>query len=233
MQGMPPVVWDRAQGFLVRDAYGNQWIDLTSGIVMANAGHAHPRILSAIQARTEAELLFSYAFPTELRVQALERLVSIAPSELTKAILFSSGTEACECAISLMRKHGYRISPRKLSILSIKGSYHGRTLAAKFSSGAPELVDGLDRTSAFHYQLSLPGGSESAGFEEDVRRLEVDADSVAGILIESIPGWSTTPYPHHYVEAMIRWAGSHRVLLSCDEVKSGIARTGRISPFEH
>ena len=44
MQGMPPIRWQEAQGFLVRDGYGNQWIDLTSGIVVANAGHAHPRI---------------------------------------------------------------------------------------------------------------------------------------------------------------------------------------------
>ena len=49
MTGMPPVLWDSAEGFLVRDGCGNQWIDLTSGIVTANAGHAHPRILEAIR----------------------------------------------------------------------------------------------------------------------------------------------------------------------------------------
>ena len=49
MAAMPPVVWDEAEGFLVRDPYGNQWIDLTSGIVMANAGHAHPRIAQALR----------------------------------------------------------------------------------------------------------------------------------------------------------------------------------------
>ena len=49
MSGMPPVLWHQAEGFLVRDPYGNQWIDLTSGIVLANAGHAHPRIVAVIR----------------------------------------------------------------------------------------------------------------------------------------------------------------------------------------
>ena len=64
MQGMPPVVWDSAEGFLVCDPYGNQWIDLTSGIVVANAGHSHPHIMKAIRKAVDHKLLFSYAFPT-------------------------------------------------------------------------------------------------------------------------------------------------------------------------
>ena len=62
MQGMPPVLWDEAEGFLVRDPFGNQWIDLTSGIVTANAGHAHPRIAAAIIRQVQSKLLFSYSF---------------------------------------------------------------------------------------------------------------------------------------------------------------------------
>ncbi len=49
MAGMPPILWDSAEGFLVRDPYGNQWIDLSSGIVVANVGHAHPDVLAAIR----------------------------------------------------------------------------------------------------------------------------------------------------------------------------------------
>ena len=63
MAGMVPIVWHRAQGFQVRDPYGNQWIDLSSGIVMANSGHAHPRILEAIRRQTDSPLLFTYAYP--------------------------------------------------------------------------------------------------------------------------------------------------------------------------
>src|SRR2546422_9283165 len=94
MAGMPPIQWHQAEGFLVRDPYGNQWIDLCSGIVVANVGHAHPRILEAIKRQVDSQLIFTYAFPSDLRRQLLERLVALAPPGLEKAIVFSSGTEA-------------------------------------------------------------------------------------------------------------------------------------------
>ena len=58
MSGMVPIIWHQAQGFLVRDPYGNQWIDLSSGIVMANTGHAHPVIIQSIQEQLDSPLLF-------------------------------------------------------------------------------------------------------------------------------------------------------------------------------
>src|SRR5437588_6423818 len=91
MQGMPPVLWDQAQGFQVRDPYGNQWIDLTSGIIVANAGHAHPRIVRAIHDQLDAQLLFTYAFPADQRRQVLERLAALAPGAPNQAIFISSG----------------------------------------------------------------------------------------------------------------------------------------------
>lgn len=230
MQGMPPVVWAEASGFLIRDAYGNQWIDLTSGIVMANTGHAHPRVMEAIRRQTESPLVFSYAFPTDLRRRALERVAALAPGPNNKAILFSSGTEATECCISLMRKHGLSISPAKNVVVSFETCYHGRTLGARMSSGQPGLVDGLDRAAARHYQLALP---EKESFEEALGRLAVPPEEVAGVLLESIPGWNTTPHPRDYIDQLMRWAKQHRILVACDEIQSGIGRTGKMFAFEH
>jgi 4-aminobutyrate aminotransferase/diaminobutyrate-pyruvate transaminase/4-aminobutyrate aminotransferase/(S)-3-amino-2-methylpropionate transaminase len=99
MSAMPPVLWDEAEGFLVRDPYGNQWIDLTSAIVMANAGHSHPRIVEAIHRAADGKLLATYAFPATGRSAVLEKLVSLSPIPDSKAILFSAGTEATEAAI--------------------------------------------------------------------------------------------------------------------------------------
>ena len=81
---MVPIVWHLAQGFQVCDPYGNQWIDLSSGIVMANSGHAHPRILEAIRRQAASPLLFTYAYPAEVRRRLLERLVKLAPPGLNK-----------------------------------------------------------------------------------------------------------------------------------------------------
>ena len=233
MLGMPPVVWEQAEGFLIRDPYGNQWIDLTSGIVMANSGHCHPRVMQAIRDQLESQLIFSYAFPTRVREQVLQRLVEIAPPGLDKAILFSSGTEATECCISLMRKHGSKKSPQKVGIVSIEGSYHGRTLAAKFAGGSPGLADGLDRASVFQTQLPLPGGPGSQGFEHDLRQRGVDPETTAGIIFESIPGWSTTLYPKEYVRDLMSWARNYGALVAVDEVQAGMGRTGRWFAFEH
>jgi len=153
MAGMPPILWDGAENFLVRDPCGNQWIDLSSGIVVANVGHANPDVMAAIGRQLDSKRIFSYAFSTQIRRELLERLVKIAPEGLDKAILFSSGTEANECALSLMRKHGLQIAPDKLGILSFESSYHGRTLAAKLAGGPPGIVDGFQRESLFHWQL--------------------------------------------------------------------------------
>ena len=193
MSGMPPILWHEAEGFLVRDPYGNQWIDLTSGIIVANAGHSHPRILQAIRDQLDSHMIFSYAFPTRARQKVLERLVAITPSGLDKALLFSSGTEATECCFSLMRKHGLTKSPGKVGVLSLENSYSGRTLSAKFAGGVPGSVDGLDRTSVLHTQLPFPGGPDSQGFRADVERRGIKPETTAGILFESVSGWSTRP----------------------------------------
>jgi 4-aminobutyrate aminotransferase-like enzyme len=233
MAGMPPIIWHQAEGFLIRDPYGNQWIDLSSGIVVANVGHAHPRILEAIRKQLDSKLVFSYAYPTEIRCQLLERLVDLAPPGLNKAIVFSSGTEATECAMSLMRKHGLSISPSKLGILSIESAYHGRTLSAKLAGSAPGLVDGLNRESVFHTQLPLPGSAESHGFLADLAARSVKPETIAGIIFESIPGWTTTLYPLPYVKELMDWAVRNEVLVTADEVQTGMGRTGKLFAFEH
>jgi 4-aminobutyrate aminotransferase-like enzyme len=233
MAGMPPVLWHQAQGFLVRDPYGNQWIDLTSGIIVANAGHAHPRIVAAVRQQLEAPLLFSYAYPTVVRRRFLERLVRLAPSGLNKAIAFSSGTEASECAISLMRKHGLRAAPDKRVILSFESCYHGRTLAARLAGGEPGPVEGMRREQLFHVQLPLPGSEDSKGFRADLDACGVDPRTVAGVLFESIPGWTTTPYPQPYLDELAAWAEKHDALLAADEIQCGMGRTGRWFAFEH
>jgi 4-aminobutyrate aminotransferase-like enzyme len=233
MAGMPPILWHQAQGFLIRDPFGNQWIDLTSGIVMANVGHAHPRILEAIRQQLDAHLVFTYAYPTQIRRQLLERLVSLAPDGLDKAIVFSSGTEASECAISLMRKHGLTISPKKITIISFESCYHGRTLAAKLAGGAPGQVDGISRERAYHVQLPLPGSGDSQGFTADLAARGVEATTVAGVILEGIPGWTTTPYPQAYMDELARWTRKHKALIAVDEIQSGMGRTGRLFAFEH
>ncbi len=132
-----------------------------------------------------------------------------------------------------MRKHGLRIAENKTGILSIESSYHGRTLSAKLAGGSPGPIDGIAREMACHWQLPLPGGPDSRGFEEDIASRRIDPKRIAGVILESIPGWTTTPYPKEYMQHLMRWANTHQVLVTADEVQSGMGRTGRMFAFEH
>src|ERR1700742_2262929 len=77
MRGQPPIVWHRAEGFQVADAWGNQWIDWSSGVLIANAGHGRREIADAIAQQAHAHLLTSFSFANEPRALLVERLVSI------------------------------------------------------------------------------------------------------------------------------------------------------------
>src|SRR5438876_10339521 len=72
MRGQPPVVWDRAEGFQVYDAWGNQWIDWSSGVLIANAGHGRREIVEAIAHQADSRLLTNYCFPSEIRSRLVE-----------------------------------------------------------------------------------------------------------------------------------------------------------------
>ena len=248
MSAMPPVVWDEAEGFLVRDPYGNQWIDLTSGIVMANAGHNHRRIVEALHRAADGKLLATYAFPAEARLALLEKLVSLSPVPDSKAILFSAGTEATEAAMFLMRLHGRAIHRDKVGILSFASGYHGRTLAASLAAGNPRPEDWIRREEVHHYQVPYPFSPACAWghdptvtcdetcWEKCVEYLNaqgIQPDRIAGIIGEAVPGWATWPIPQRFGAAMQKWARENQIVLCFDEVQAGCGRTGRWFGFEH
>lgn len=248
MAGMPPVVWAEASGFLVRDGFGNQWIDLTSGIVVANAGHAHPGIVAALRGQLDGGPLHTYAFPSPVRLELLEKLVALAPIEDAKALLFSAGTEATECAITLMRRHGRSISPDKIGILSFEQCYHGRTLGAALASGLPQPTDWIGRDRVGYHQIPFPfcprcpwgraayDRCGSACFDSCLQRLAeqgITPDRLAGIILEPLPGWATWPVPQDFAAALMAWARLHQILVTFDEIQCGSGRTGTMFAGAH
>ena len=244
MTAMPPILWHEAEGFLVRDGCGNQWIDLTSVIVLANAGHAHPKITEAIR-ESSTGTLATYAFPHRARSHLLQELVALSPVPDSKAILFCAGTEATESAMMLMRRHGQAIHPDKTGILSFGSGYHGRTLAANLASGSPAEDDWIRREQAGHYQIPFPVASssetedDSSGentFAAAIASLDeqgITPDRIAGFIGEAVPGWLTSPIPAGYARALRDWCDRHKILLCFDEVQCGMGRTGAMYGFEH
>jgi 4-aminobutyrate aminotransferase/diaminobutyrate-pyruvate transaminase/4-aminobutyrate aminotransferase/(S)-3-amino-2-methylpropionate transaminase len=248
MTGMPPILWHEADGFLVHDAYGNQWIDLTSGIVVANAGHSHPRILDAIRKATDRRLLATYAFPSQARLELLEKLVALSPIPDSKAILFCAGTEATECAMTVMRRHGRQIHRDKTGILSFEGSFHGRTLAASFAGGSAQPSDWIERGQVQHFQIPFPdcprcpwersqydecGEACFRNCLESLARRGIGAERIAGMILEPVPGCTTRAMPSDFAAAMAEWARGNDVLIAFDEIQCGCGRTGKLFAGEH
>ena len=238
MRGQPPVVWDRAQGFQVYDAWGNCWIDWSSGVLIANAGHGRPEVADAI-ARQASRMLTNYCFPSEIRARLVERLAGLLPAPLKKVFLLTTGSETVECAIKLCRARGIALGgPARHVIVSYDKSFHGRTLGSQQAGGIPALKDWIVNLDRGFVQIPFPDGwrtadNSFAGFESALREKGIAADDVAGVILETYQGGSAAFAPVEYMQALRAWCTRHRVLLVCDEVQAGFGRTGRLFGFEH
>lgn len=248
MRGELPIVWERAEGYQVFDAFGNCWIDFSSGIFVANAGHAHPRIRRAISQQLDRKLLHNYCFPSEIRARLVRKLVEISPPPLEKVFLLSTGSEATECALKLARTYGRRHGPHKIGIVSFLGAFHGRTLGAQMLGGNPAQKEWIGHLDSDIYQIPFPfcqrcpwGKSEyqQCGewcFQRGMEQLQnqgVELDNIAGFMIESYQAWGAIFYPDDYILALRAWANEHQALVIFDEVQAGFGRTGKLFAFEH
>lgn len=247
MHGQLPIVWDRAEDFQVYDVCGNRWIDFTSTIFVTNAGHANPQIVSALQKTIDHKLLHTYTFAHEARALFLKKLIEITPDQFDKAFLLSSGTEATECAVKLMRMHGQTISPTKLGIISFQGAMHGRTMGAEMLKGDPfqSAWIGYMDPNIHHLLFPYPWAAKDSSskkydwakyFEEDMLALKVKGlnfDDIAGFMIESYLGWCAIFYPVAYIKALVDFAKAYDCLVTFDEIQGGFGRTGKLFAYQH
>ncbi|GMV95631.1 MAG: aspartate aminotransferase family protein [Phycisphaerae bacterium] len=238
MQGQPPVAWARADGFAVFDAAGNRWIDFSSGVLVANAGHGRGEIIEAIVAQARRGLLHSYCFPNELRVRLARRICELAPAPLKKCFLLSTGSEATECAIKLMRTHGRAIHNEKDAIVSFTHSFHGRTLGAQMIGGIPALKEWIAHHDPAMIQVAFPDGFRYAdvtfeGFLRQLHQAGFNPRRIAGVITETYQGGGASFGPPAYFQQMRRWCDEHDVVLTFDEVQAAFGRCGRMWGFEH
>lgn len=248
MHGQMPIVWDRAVNFQVSDKYGNTWIDFTSTIFVANAGHANPEICSALKRTVEQKLLHSYTYYTEIRRDYIRKLIEFTPPQFEKAFLLSSGTEATECALKLMRLNGQAGGKKKPGIVSFEGSMHGRTLGAQMMGGTPAAREWIGYEDPNIHRLPFPypwamkdrNGKEISGptlfashIEELIKQGVNPETDICGFILESYIGWGAVFFPADYVQALEAFTKKHHILLTFDEIQSGFGRTGRLFAYQH
>ena len=238
MRGQPPVIWHRAEGYQVSDAWGNQWIDWSSGVLIANAGHGREEIANAIAEQARAHMLTSFSFANEPRARLVERLVSILPEPLKKVFLYSTGSEAIECAIKMCRTYGVKLGGRsKHVIVTFENGFHGRTLGAQQAGGIPSLKEWIINLDPGFVQVPFPDGFRTRdvsfdGFERALREKGVEPQNVAGVMLETYQGGSSAFAPEPYMQALRQWCTGHKSLLVCDEIQAGFGRTGTLWGFD-
>lgn len=239
MRGQPPVVWHRAEGFQVYDAWGNCWIDWSSGVLIANAGHGRREIIEAVCAQASSGLLTNYCFPSEIRARLTEKLSSILPEPIKKIFILTTGSETVECAIKLCRTHGVKAGGRaKNVIVSFDKAFHGRTLGAQQAGGIPALKEWIVNLDPGFVQVPFPDGYRTedtsfAGFERCLQQAGIEPQNVAGVMLETYQGGSASFAPRAYMQSLRQWCTGHKALLVCDEVQAGFGRTGTLWGFEH
>jgi 4-aminobutyrate aminotransferase/(S)-3-amino-2-methylpropionate transaminase len=239
MQGQPPVVWDRAEGFQVFDRWGNCWIDWSSGVLVANAGHGRPEIIEAIVSQAQSKLLTNYCFPSEIRARLVTRLAELMPEPMKKVFLLTTGSETVECAIKLCRAHGARVGGRSKSVIvSFDKAFHGRTLGSQQAGGIPALKEWIINFDPAFVQIPFPDGfrTRDTSFEGFLRALSdagIGGAQVAGVILETYQGGSASFAPVEYMKQLREWCTGQRALLVCDEVQAGFGRTGTMWGFEH
>ncbi len=242
-----PVFIAKAEGALLTDVDGREYIDFAGGIGVNNVGHRHPKVLAAIQ-----EQLQAYVHPCfhvmmyEPYIQITERLNQIVPCRgEKKTMLTNSGAESVENAVKIARYH-----TRRAGVICFDNAFHGRTLLTMtltskvrpyklhLGAGAP----GIFRAH-FPYCYRCPWGLTYPSchvycgeqyFEEDFFKHHVDPEEVAAIILEPIQGEGgfITP-PPEYLGHIRRVCDRHGILLIVDEVQTGFGRTGTLFASEH
>jgi 4-aminobutyrate aminotransferase / (S)-3-amino-2-methylpropionate transaminase / 5-aminovalerate transaminase len=240
-----PVFWEAAAGANVRDVDGNVYVDLTAAFAVAGAGHAHPRIVEAVQ-RQAATLLHGMGdvHPPAVKVVLLRALAEVAPGGLRRTVLANSGAEAVEAALKTAA-----VATGRPRVLAFHGGYHGLTYGALSVSGredfrepfAPQLGRiGVFAPYPYAYRSPFGRDPEEVG-GATLRYVEhlLDApgtasEAIGAVLVEPVQGrgGDVVP-PPGFLRGLRRICDERGLLLIADEVYTGFGRTGRWFACEH
>lgn len=217
-----PIFWETAHGALVTDVDGNRFIDLTSAFGVAVLGHTNPEVVRAIGSQSERLIHgLGDVHPSRVRVELLEKLAMLAPGDLEKSFLCSSGSEAVDFALKTAYLHA-----KRTGIVAFTGSYHGLASSALSVTGierfrepfAPFVRDGV---------TFAPFGDTDA--------VEHALHQGAGtVIVEPIQGRAGVIVPPQgWLRELRRLCEEHGAVLIFDEIYTGFGRTGAMFACEH
>ncbi|EFX02696.1 ornithine aminotransferase [Grosmannia clavigera kw1407] len=227
-----PVVFARAQGVNVWDPEGKHYIDFLSAYSAVNQGHCHPELVKALTEQAGRLTLSSRAFHNDVFPKWAEKVRNTFGYDMVMPM--NTGAEAVETAIKIARKWAYKVKkvPQgKALVFGAADNFHGRTLMAISLSTDPESRD--------NYGPYVPGvGATSPSTGRPIRFnnvadlaevLAAHGPETAAFIVEPIQGEAGVVVPDDdYLQKVHALCRQHNVLLICDEIQTGIARTGRM-----
>lgn len=222
---------ESAQGALLRDVEGREYVDFAAGIGTMNIGHSHPKVVEAI--KTQAEKLTHTCLmvnPYEPAVKLAEKLCRVTPGGFDKkAIFLSSGSEAVENAVKIARYY-----TKRPAIVVFENAYHGRTLLTMtMTSKIKPYKLGFGPFAPEVYRMPF-GDDVGADKLKDVFIKHINPEAVAAVVAEPVQGEGgfITP-PMDYFQELAKICRDNGILFVADEIQSGMGRTGKMFAIEH
>ncbi|CAN3355826.1 ornithine aminotransferase [Diutina catenulata] len=234
-----PVVFHKAKGAKVWDPEGKEYLDFLSAYSAVNQGHCHPKIVSALTEQAQQLTLCSRAFSSDVFGVFAKYVTEYFGYEMM--VPMNTGAEAVETALKIARRWGYEqkgIKKGEAIILSAADNFHGRTLGIVSMSTDP---DARNDFGPFLEGVGPQIPGEAAGqlvrygkIEDIERAMNNAGERIAAVLLEPIQGEAGIVVPPaDYLAQVQALCKKHNVLLICDEIQTGIARTGKMLCYEH
>jgi 4-aminobutyrate aminotransferase len=235
--------WSRGEGHTLFDSAGCGFLDFACGIATTSLGHHHPAVTAAIKSQADQLLHVCNALGYLEPVGRLAAMLADAcPAPLDTVFFCNSGSEAVEASLKLAR----RVTGRP-GIIAFRNAFHGRTFgAASITSSSVNYRLGYEPLLPAVYLTPFPNVYRYFGDDEDaatagamgalrtVLAHEIPPSQVAAIIIEPIQGeGGFNPAPLQFLRELRALCDEHGILLICDEVQSGVARTGKMWAFQH
>jgi predicted acetylornithine/succinylornithine family transaminase len=219
-----PVVLVKGSGVKVWDVNGKEYLDFAAGIAVCSLGHSHPQVIAAVKEQIEKLTHVSNLYYTEPQTQLAKLLVDNSFAD--KAFFCNSGAEANEAAIKLARKYAHEnMGPDKFELITMKDSFHGRTMATITATGQEKFQFGF---------TPLLEGFTYVPFN-DLQALEKAISAkTCGVMLEPIQGEGGVNIPDEkYLASVREICDRYGILLIVDEVQAGMGRTGKLFAYEH
>jgi predicted acetylornithine/succinylornithine family transaminase len=218
-----PIVLVRGSGAKVWDSNGKEYLDFVAGIAVCSLGHSHPKVIEAIKKQAEILTHVSNLYYIEPQIHLARMLVENSFAD--KVFFCNSGAEANEAAIKLARKYAYEnMAGGKYELITMKDSFHGRTLATVTATGQTKFQVGFS---------PLLEGFSYVPFNDITALNDAITEKTCGIMLEPIQGEGGIKIPDdEYLSKVRKICDDRGILMILDEIQVGMGRTGTLFAYE-